>query len=58
MNINKSFGEDKNTQVGLKVSNLLNDDREEVFQSFNAEDQFFTRLGIGTTVQLKVTHNF
>ena len=58
MNINKSFGEDKNTQVGLKVSNLLNDYREEVFQSFNAEDQFFTRLGIGTTVQLKVTHNF
>ncbi len=58
MNINKSFGEDKNTTVGLKVSNLLNDYREEVYQSFNAEDQYFTRLGIGTTIQLKLTHNF
>lgn len=58
LNINKSFGEDKDTQVGLKVSNLLNDYREEVYQSFNAEDQYFTRLGIGTTIQLKLTHNF
>ncbi|MDB2697921.1 TonB-dependent receptor, partial [Crocinitomicaceae bacterium] len=58
MNINKSFGEDKKTSVGLKVSNLLNDYREEVYQSFNADDQYFTRLGIGTTIQLKLTHNF
>lgn len=58
MNINKRIGKEENTTVGLKITNLLNDYREEVFQSFNAQDQYFTRLGIGTTFQLKLTHNF
>lgn len=52
-NANKKFGADDKMVIGLKVSNLLNDKKEEVFKSFNAEDQYFSRLTIGTTVSLK-----
>jgi TonB-dependent receptor len=58
MNIMKKIGKESNTTIGLKVTNLLNDYREEVFQSFNAQDMYFTRLGIGTTFQLKLSHQF
>lgn len=57
-NASKKFGADENMNVGIKVSNLLNDRREAVYRSFGAEDQFFESLGIGTTVSLKFSMNF
>ena len=58
LNINKTFGAEKNSTISLKASNLLNDYKEEIYQSFMAADQFFTRYGVGTTIQVKFTHNF
>lgn len=57
-NANKKFGKNGNWNVGLKISNLLNDRKEEVFKSYNAQNQYFSRLTIGTTTSLKVGYNF
>lgn len=58
LNINKSFGADERFQTGLKVSNLLNDKREEVFRSYNAQDQIFSSLSPGTKISLKLAYTF
>lgn len=57
-NANKTFGQEKRFQAGLKIENILNDKNESVFESFKAEDQFFTRLAPGTTVQIRLGYNF
>lgn len=58
LNFNKKFGKSERWNVGLKISNLLNDKREQVFRSYGAEDQYFSRLTIGTTSSVKVGFNF
>ncbi|WP_200975538.1 TonB-dependent receptor [Echinicola sp. 20G] len=58
LNVNKTFGADERFQTGLKVSNLLNDKKEEVFRSYNAQDQIFTRLSPGTKISLKLAYTF
>jgi hypothetical protein len=57
-NANKKFGKDGKWNVGLKISNLLNDKKEEIYKSFEAENQYFSRLTIGTTTSLKVGYSF
>ena len=57
-NLNKKFGKDQRMNVGLKITNLLNDKKEEVYKSYKAEDQYFSRLSIGTTTSLKFGFNF
>ncbi len=57
-NANKKFGKDNRMVLGLKISNLLNDKKEEVFKSFNANDQYFSSLTIGTTCSLKFAYSF
>lgn len=54
LNINSAyaFGKENQYRVKFKVTNLLNDRRESVFQSFQAQDQFFTSLAPGTTFSL------
>jgi len=44
VSISRSFGTQNRFNVGAKVSNLLGDDREEVFKSFGTQDELFTRL--------------
>lgn len=58
VNINKKFGKNSQWNVGLKFSNLLNDKKEEVFKSFGAEDQYFSKLKIGMTSSLKIGYSF
>ncbi|GGF22571.1 TonB-dependent receptor [Echinicola rosea] len=58
LNINKSFGADDRFQTGLKVTNLLNDKKEEVFRSYNAADQIFTSLSPGTEISIKLGYTF
>ncbi len=58
LNINKTFGDRKKLQVGLKVENILGDVKESVFQSFNASDQFYTYLNQGRSVQLRLGYKF
>lgn len=57
-NANKKFGKDQRMVVGLKIANILNDKKEEVFKSYNAEDQYFSRLTIGTTASVKFGFTF
>ncbi len=56
-NANKALGEQKKLSVGIKVENMLTDVRESVFQSFNAQDQFFTRLAPGMTFNVRLKYN-
>lgn len=44
LSLGKSFGKEDRMRLSLKASNLLNDEREQVFRGFKAEDQIFTRL--------------
>lgn len=55
---NHSFGPEKRTSVDFKVSNILNDVREEVFRSYEAEDQYFTRFSPYSTVSVGLTYDF
>ncbi|MGQ9620826.1 MAG: TonB-dependent receptor domain-containing protein [Bacteroidales bacterium] len=56
-NVNKSFGKDKKTQIGIKIENLLNDKKESVFKSFNVTDPFFTKLEPGITFQFRFSYS-
>lgn len=56
-NTNKSFGREKRFQVGLKVENILNAKVETVFKSFEANDQYFSRLSAGTSFHLRFSYN-
>lgn len=40
--LNYAFGENKKSAIDLKVTNILNAERESVFQSFQAQDQIFS----------------
>jgi TonB-dependent receptor len=50
-NLNKTFGADERIQANFGVENILNDKREVVFRSFEAQDQIFTRLAPGTRLK-------
>lgn len=56
LNMTKTFGEDDRQKIGFKVDNILNDDRQSVFRSFNAQDQFFTSLAPG--IQFSVSYSY
>ena len=58
MNASKTFGKKDQMQVSLKISNILNDKQEAVFKSYNAEEQYFSKLTIGQNYKLKFTYNF
>jgi len=57
-NANKHFGEDEDLRIGLKVSNILGDDKQEEFQSFASGDKLFTDLSPGTAVSLSFGYKF
>lgn len=57
-NANKQFGKNEKYQIGIKVSNLLNSKRETVYKSYQAENQTFSSLKIGTTIRLNFRINF
>jgi hypothetical protein len=57
-NSNKSFGKDKKMQLGLKIENILGDWKESVFESYEATDQYFTRLDPGITFQVRFSYSF
>lgn len=57
-NFSRTFGEAMNSTISLKVSNILNDDIESRFQSFNAQDQIFSIRNPGTPVSLSYSYKF
>jgi len=60
LNFNSSLklGSKKRWVLGLKVQNLLDENIELVYKSFNAQDQFFERRSPGISSTLKLTYNF
>jgi TonB-dependent receptor len=58
LNATKTFGKKDQMQLGVKITNILNDKQEAVFKSYEAEEQYFTKLTIGQNYSLKFTYNF
>lgn len=54
----KKIGKEMNTSIDIKVENILGDKREEIFESYQAEDQFFTSFNPGTAFSVGVSHKF
>ena len=56
-NANKKFGKDDRISAGIKITNLLNNKKEAVFQSFGASDQYFSRLDPGMLFQFRFSYD-
>lgn len=56
--LNKSFGEQKNSSIDLKVSNILGDERLSEYESFGASNQIFSLREPGTEISLGYTFKF
>lgn len=54
----KQLGEEGNTSLTFRVSNILNDRRESFFQSYEATEQPFTSLNPGVEFSFGVSHSF
>lgn len=50
------FGYKNRMNLGVQVSNLLNDKRESIFRSYQAQEQYFQRLAPGTAVSVKFSY--
>jgi len=57
-NLNKSFGPEKKSSFNFKVSNILGDEREEFYSSYNSSDQLFTRFNPGLEISLGIKYAF
>lgn len=57
-NLNKSFGEDKSSNVNFKVQNILGSSRESVFQSYKAQDQIFSKFSPGVGFSVGYSYKF
>lgn len=57
-NLNKSFGADERIQANFGVENILNDKRQVIFQSYEAQDQYFTNLAPGTKIKFGFSYAF
>lgn len=56
-NSNKKFGKEKRLQVGFKIDNILNDDKELISKSYKAKDRYFTRLSPGTEFKVSISYS-
>lgn len=54
--LNKKLGRDQKTKIDLKVSNLLNQNRESVFKSYKASDQLNSLYHSGRAVSIGISH--
>ncbi len=55
-NANKKFGKEDRIQMGLRIENILNSKDESVFRSYQATDQYFTRLQEG--IHFKISFSY
>jgi len=56
--LNKAFGENKNSSINFKITNMLNSKRESDYQSFEAQNQTFSLREPGTEISLGYTFKF
>jgi hypothetical protein len=57
-NSNFSFGPQDRMAIGFKVTNVLNDNKEQIFTGYLAQDQYFSRFNPGRTFSLKYSYTF
>ncbi len=57
-NGSKKFGKKSQYKFGLKVDNILGQEKESIYKSFKAADQNYSRINPGTTVQVKFSYSF
>lgn len=57
LSINKTFGQEERMKAGLNIQNLLNQSRQEVFRSYQAEDQIFSSLNPGTLINFNFSYS-
>ncbi|HBG86089.1 MAG TPA: TonB-dependent receptor [Marinilabiliaceae bacterium] len=58
LSINKKFGEEKRTSVDFKVSNILNQENLNYYDSYKAEKQTYSRLNPGRSFSIGLSHKF
>jgi outer membrane receptor protein involved in Fe transport len=58
LKISKTLGKEDNISLSFKASNLVNDAKEEIFKSYQAEDRIFTRLRPQRTFSLSFGYKF
>lgn len=56
--VSKTFGENENSNLSLSVDNILNDDRESLFESFRSNDRTYTRYSPGRTISIGYGYSF
>lgn len=56
--LNKAFGENKNSAIDLKISNILGSERESAYESYKAVDQIFSLRDPGTEISLGYSYKF
>ncbi|MEM9338133.1 MAG: TonB-dependent receptor [Bacteroidota bacterium] len=57
LKVNYTFGVNDQMRFGLKIDNILNDDREQEFQNFGTVSRTFTRLSPGTELGLSFNYS-
>ena len=58
INVMKTFGAQDQMNLGLKVNNLLNDYKEQVFQSYGTNDELFSSIRPATSFSLSFGYKF
>ena len=58
INASKDFGKDERMKIAFKMSNILGAERQEVYQSYEANDQIFSRINQGRSFSLGYTYSF
>lgn len=58
VSFNKKFGEENRISVGIKVSNILDDKKEEIFNSYNSSDTYYSQKSEGRTFSLGFSYRF
>lgn len=58
MNFSKTFGAERNSKISLQFNNILNDDRESVYESFQSVDQIYSFRRPGQEISLGYSYSF
>lgn len=56
--VNKRLGKKSKSTIDLKISNILNDQNEIFYQSYNASAQIFERFTPGRSISIGYSHKF
>lgn len=58
LSVGKEFGKDRNSKITLRFQNILDDQRESVYQSFRATDQIYSLRDPGQSISLGYSLEF